>query len=53
MHTNHHDAAGPTGLPRRTILKGGAGAAIAATGLLGRNAFAAPDVKLGWIQPVQ
>ncbi len=42
---------GPTDARRRTILKGGAGAAIAASGLLGRSAFAADDVKIGWIQP--
>lgn len=37
---------------RRTVLCYGASAvALAAGGLIGRNAFAADDVKIGWIQP--
>ena len=36
---------------RRSVLVGAAGTAIAATGLIGRAAFAADEVKIGWIQP--
>jgi len=47
----HNNASG-AGLRRRTVLKSGTSAAIAAAGgLFARSAFAADDVKIGWIQP--
>jgi ABC-type branched-subunit amino acid transport system substrate-binding protein len=41
----------PAPISRRSVLVHGVGATVAASGLLGRPAFAAGEVKLGWIQP--